>query len=82
MKTNSALAFSLPILCLFAETAVAHGGQYRGPTMTPGRLIGPATPAPTGPTTGGPGAARLAAAIPDATRWQVWWELNKDSTLR
>jgi HEAT repeat protein len=79
MKTNSALAFSLTVLCLLAETARAHGGQYRGPTMSPGRLIGPGSPGPTpgGPITGGPGSV-----VPDATRWQVWWELNKDPYLR
>ncbi len=79
MKTNSALALCVSILCPLAETVLAHGGQYRGPTMSPGRLVGPASPGATGPITGGPG---MAAVIPDATRWQVWWELNKDPYLR
>lgn len=68
----------LPILaCLLGETLTAHGGMYRGPTnvpppTTPGSRGG-LTPAAAGPTT--------PRSAPDATRWQVWWELHKDSYL-
>ncbi len=89
------LQASLPLvaLCLLAGTATPHGGQYRGGPGLPspgGR--GPATPSspspvtPPGPTTGGPGIAvpgnTGGAPAPDPTRWQIWWELNKDVYLR
>lgn len=67
-----------------------------GPT-TPGPG-GPATPGPSGPTTPGPsgpttpGAGPTARAGgpttggaeigPDLTRWQFWWEFNKDPFIR
>ena len=57
-----------------------------GPT-TPGPT-GPSTPGPTGPTTGGPvtpagpvagpRTPRGGDAGPDLTKWQFWWEFNKD----
>ena len=68
------------VLCLLLGTLAAHGGQYRGgpPLPGPGER-GPLAPSAglTGPIT--PGAV---ATMPDATRWQVWWELNKDPYLR
>ena len=57
-----------------------------GPT-TPGPS-GPSTPGPSGPTTGGPVTPAGPAAGPrtprggdvgpDLSRWQFWWEFNKD----
>ncbi len=106
---------------LFAvpDTAMAHGGRYRGPgdvvppnpgrgggspgptgPTTPGGPGGPSTggpglpssPGPTGPTTGpgpspggrpgGPVSGGGGAALSsDLTRWQFWWEFNKDPFL-
>ncbi|MBK8101193.1 MAG: HEAT repeat domain-containing protein [Planctomycetes bacterium] len=105
------------ILALLPDTAMAHGGQYRGPgdvvppspgggrgtggpsgpttggpggPSTPGPA-GPATPGPAGPATGGPsgpaggrgpttgGGAQL---DDDLTRWEFWWEFNKDPFIR
>lgn len=67
-------------LCLLAGTVSAHGGQYRGtpPLPSPGGR-GPLMPSSGLP---GPLTPRSAAATPDPTRWQVWWELNKDPYLR
>lgn len=65
-------------------------GGPAGPS-TPGPA-GPATPGPSGPATGGPagpGAARgpttggkgIVLDI-DLTRWEFWWEFNKDPYIR
>ena len=56
-----------------------------GPT-TPGPA-GPTTPGPTGPNTPGPGGVgpttgpRGAPIGIDLTKWQFWWEFNKDPYL-
>lgn len=65
-------------------------GGPAGPA-TPGPA-GPATPGPAGPATGGPagpGAARGPTTGPrgiqlddDLTRWEFWWEFNKDPYIR
>ncbi len=55
------------------------GGGPAGPS-TPGPA-GPAGPAAAGPTAGpaGPTTARGGVqAGPDLTKWQFWWEFNKD----
>ena len=85
MKQIPVPAAVLAVLCLLPATAVAHGGQYRGPTATSGRGITPGNPA--GPKTPGgrglPGPTTPSgSSTPDVTRWQVWWELNKDPYLR
>lgn len=65
-------------------------GGPAGPS-TPGPS-GPATPGPSGPATGGP-AGPAAAKGPttggrgvvlddDLTRWEFWWEFNKDPYIR
>ncbi len=65
-------------------------GGPAGPS-TPGPA-GPATPGPAGPATGGPagpGAAkgpttggRGIQLEDDLTRWEFWWEFNKDPYIR
>ena len=62
-----------------------------GGPSTPGPT-GPSTPGPSGPTTGGPsnpGSQRAATTGPrgielsdDLTKWQFWWEFNKDPFIR
>jgi HEAT repeat protein len=68
----------------------------RGPT-TPGRggpntpgPAGPTTPGPSGPNTGGPAGPSFGGpttgprGVPigiDLTKWQFWWEFNKDPYL-
>lgn len=57
---------------ILAPGSRAHGGMYRGPT--------PATP---GPTTGGPGVPgntplTTGGSTAPSTKWQLWWEFNKD----
>jgi HEAT repeat protein len=65
------------------------GGPAGPSTPGPG---GPATPGPAGPATGGP-AAPAAGGGPrtggrgitledDLTRWEFWWEINKDPFIR
>jgi HEAT repeat protein len=65
------------------------GGPAGPSTPGPG---GPATPGPAGPATGGP-AAPSAGGGPktggrgitledDLTRWEFWWEINKDPFIR
>lgn len=102
------------LACALPETALAHGGQYRGPGdvvppnpgggggRTPGPAgpstpgpggpatpgpAGPSTPGPAGPGTGGPAGPGPAAGPTtgggiqledDLTRWEFWWEFNKD----
>jgi hypothetical protein len=67
----------------------ATGGPGGPATPGPG---GPATPGPAGPATGGP-AGPAGAAGPttggrgvqldtDLTRWEFWWEFNKDPYIR
>ena len=56
-----------------------------GGPSTPGPA-GPSTPGPSGPATGGPagpggGGGPRTGGIelePDLTRWEFWWEFNKD----
>ena len=111
--TIAAIAAMLP------ETALAHGGQYRGPGdvvppgpggggggggrpsgPTTGGPSGPSAPAPSGPATGGPAGpstggpagpaggrgpttgGRGAQLSSDLTRWNFWWEFNKDPFIR
>jgi len=110
--TIAAFAAVLP------ETALAHGGQYRGPGdvvppgpggggntgrpsgPTTGGPAGPSAPAPSGPATGGPAGpstggpagpaggrgpttgGRGAQLTADLTRWNFWWEFNKDPFIR
>lgn len=110
--TIAAFAAVLP------ETALAHGGQYRGPGdvvppgpggggntgrpsgPTTGGPAGPSAPAPSGPATGGPAGpstggpagpsggrgpvtgGRGATLSDDLTRWNFWWEFNKDPFIR
>ncbi|MEC7584535.1 MAG: HEAT repeat domain-containing protein [Planctomycetota bacterium] len=103
-------------LALLAETAYAHGGQYRGPgdVVPPGPgggrgsgaggpatggPSGPAAPGPAGPATpgsagpatgapagpGGPGPATGGRGVQlsdDLSRWEFWWEFNKDPYIR
>ncbi len=71
------------------RTPRPSGPSTPGPSgpSTPGPS-GPATPGPAGPATGGPAAPaptagpttgrRGAPVAPDLTRWQFWWEFNKD----
>jgi HEAT repeat protein len=69
---------------VLAAEALAHGGQYRGPSGpgpggpgVPSLIPPPGGPSgPGGPTTGGRGAAS------DPISWQVWWEFNKDPFLQ
>ncbi|MEZ5963446.1 MAG: hypothetical protein R3F56_06325 [Planctomycetota bacterium] len=71
------------ILVSFVAPAAAHGGRYVGGGVgpLPPAALGPATPAPAGPVA--PGAAStLVAGSRDTSRWQVWWELEKDSFLQ
>ena len=86
MKQIPALLAAFAVLCLLPATAVAHGGQYRGPTVTAGRGTTPGNPGIPGPTTPGRGMpgpiTPSGKSTPDVTRWQVWWELNKDPYLR
>jgi HEAT repeat protein len=101
------------LMLALPDTAMAHGGQYRGPgdvvppnpggggrtpgpsgpttpgpggPATPGPA-GPSTPGPAGPATGGPAGPGAAPGGPttggvqigdDLTRWEFWWEFNKD----
>jgi hypothetical protein len=58
-------------------SALAHGGMYRGAapgTLAPGSGI-VNTPLGVGPTT------RSGAGL-DTSRWQAWWEFNKDAYVR
>lgn len=59
-----------------------------GGPATPGPS-GPTTPGPSGPTTAGPAPAAGRGPTtpgmdvgPDLTRWQFWWEFNKDPFIR
>ncbi|MEM7203887.1 MAG: HEAT repeat domain-containing protein [Planctomycetota bacterium] len=73
-------------LCLVAATLPGHGGQYRGPAPA---LAGPViSPNPFGPP-GGPGPLAPTARPEttsgrgvDLSRWQLWWEYNKEQYLR
>lgn len=70
------LRLLLPSLAC-AASALAHGGQYRGPAGTvlpPVGRAGTGLPAP-GPTTG---ARDL---VPFSRTWQTWWEFNKEPFL-
>lgn len=80
MLKRSSPVIAVAILCLAAETIHAHGGQYRGPGTTRGPGVSPGSRGGTGPVTGGASADHRYS--PDVTRWQVWWELNKDAYLR
>lgn len=75
------------------RTPGPSGPSTPGPSgpSTPGPS-GPSTPGPAGPATGGPAAPGAAAGRPvtrggiadtgpDLTRWQFWWEFNKDPFL-
>ena len=65
------------------------GGPAGPSTPGPG---GPATPGPAGPATGGPAApgagggpktgGRGITLEDDLTRWEFWWEVNKDPFIR
>ena len=72
------------------RTPGPSGPSTPGPSgpSTPGPA-GPGTPGPAGPATGGPGAPAPAGGggpttgggiqlVDDLTRWQFWWEFNKD----
>lgn len=71
------------------RTPRPSGPSTPGPAgpSTPGPA-GPSTPGPAGPATGGPAAPAPTAAPttgprgaptgPDLTKWQFWWEFNKD----
>jgi len=119
MKKLILTGMSAGLLALLSDSALAHGGQYRGPgdvvppapgggggrspgaagpttggpagPATPGPA-GPATPGPAGPGTGGPagpagpkgpttGGGGVAIGD-DLTRWEFWWEFNKDPFIR
>jgi HEAT repeat protein len=72
MSIQARFAAFVTTICLAAGTVLAHGGQYRGPSSTPGvpsRPVTPGSPVAGGPTTGG--NANL-----DINSWQVWWQLN------
>lgn len=85
----------LGLTLLLSETALGHGGRYRGPgpSVPPPGLGGPGTAGPAGPQTGGPvggpatsrgGRGRTGlrkAAGPDYTSWATWWEFNKHPYL-
>ena len=62
-------------VCLLGGTILAHGGQYRGSGL----------PSPGGrsstPVSGG-GPNTNPRSTPDETRWDIWWELNKDPYIR
>lgn len=70
-------AIPLVLQCLLAGTVSPHGGQYRGPALPAPGGRGPSTPASSG---AGPKTDPRTA--PDQTRWDIWWELNKDPYLR
>lgn len=71
-RTLSAL-----VLAVLAGSLPAHGGAYRGPN---GPVPGPTT---NGPVVSGPGSrATTLHGGTDRTRWQLWWEFNKDAYLR
>lgn len=56
-----------------ASTAMAHGGQYRGPSdVVPPNPIGGHRAPP------GPGVS----IEPALTTWDFWWEFNKDAFFR
>jgi HEAT repeat protein len=65
---------------LLCSEVWAHGGQYRGPTASPGApglgAPGGGLRGPRGPTTG------IGASLGSSTSWQTWWEFNKDPFLR
>lgn len=72
MSFHARFAAFVITICLATGTVLAHGGQYRGPSSTPGapsRPVTPGAPVAGGPTTGG--NANL-----DINSWQVWWQLN------
>ena len=78
------LASLLLLSLLFGQSALAHGGMYRGPfdPRNPGKTPGTpgkGFPRPTGPTTPS-GPSTLSAS--GWTDWQLWWELHKDPFLR
>ncbi len=81
MNATPARVVRLSMLCVLAAALPAHGGSYRGPGGPPTggpspNIPGPITPDPGGrPETGGRGDI-------DLTRWQLWWEFNKDPYLR
>lgn len=65
---GSFVVVACALMC--ASSALAHGGQYRGP----GSQVPP--PVTGGPVTGPrPGTAT-------GTNWQLWWEHNKEELLR
>src|SRR5688572_31217970 len=66
------------VVAFLALPLAAHGGYYRGPgDPTPG---GPGGPGPgTGGGAGGPGTGDGSS---DLSRWQIWWEFNKDPLLQ
>ena len=65
------------------------GGPAGPSTLGPG---GPSTPGPSGPATGGPAGpgpakgpttgGRGIQLEDDLTRWEFWWEFNKDPFIR
>lgn len=67
-----------PSVVAGAPFAAAHGGMYRGAAPTPVAPGSPGTlinqPLASGPNT------RSAAGL-DVSRWQAWWEFNKDAYL-
>ncbi|MHC4513257.1 MAG: HEAT repeat domain-containing protein [Planctomycetota bacterium] len=69
--------FQLVFLCLLAGTVHAHGGQYRGPGLPSPGGRGSSTP-----TSAGAGPKTDPRTAPDQTRWDIWWELNKDPYVR
>lgn len=71
------------VLLVLAAPLWAHGGGYRGPATAGPAAPGaaPATLAPGALTA--PGSATTAdAGGRDASRWQLWWEFNKDAFLQ
>jgi HEAT repeat protein len=77
---NLALPATLLVLIASAAPLAAHGGMYRGP-FDPRPPAGPGGPGPTtpgGPTLPGP----FTGGEVDLTRWEFWWEFNKEPYLR
>jgi HEAT repeat protein len=61
---------------IVASTAMAHGGQYRGP----GEVV---PPNPTGGHRDPPGpTSDPGISIEVLTTWDFWWEFNKDAFFR
>ncbi len=62
------------LLLVLSEVALAHGGQYRGAGDMIYRAIDGGPP-------GQPRPPRPPRVGPDLSKWQFWWEFNKENYL-